>query len=119
MSSNGVHHAADEQIDSLYSFWPGLAPAPAPLPEAAFSLTLKGRMAGVDALLTVRGATPAEFQRNLEAVRGLLDAPTQAVQASNGKGWCQKHGVQMQEQHKDGRTWRSHRLENGSWCKGK
>ena len=122
-STNGVHHPTDEAIDSLYSFWPGTTPAPAPLPEAAFSLTLKGTLAGVDALLTVRGMTAAAFQANLEAMRGLLDAPT-APQASSppqgqGQAWCAKHGVQMKETTKDGRSWNSHRLPEGGWCKGR
>jgi hypothetical protein len=74
MNTNGTHHeATEEQIDRLYAFWPGATPPPAPLPEAAFSLTLKGHLAGVDALLTVRGQTPEQFQRNLQAIRGLLD----------------------------------------------
>jgi hypothetical protein len=40
--TNGVHHEADEAIDSLYAWMPPSPPAQA-LPEAAFSLTLKGR----------------------------------------------------------------------------
>jgi hypothetical protein len=57
-SPNGVHHPTDEAIDSLYSFWPGTTPAPQPLPEAAFSLTLKGTLDGHEALLTARGHKP-------------------------------------------------------------
>src|SRR5215831_2516644 len=68
-------HATDEAIDSLYSWWPGMQTTPQPLPEAAFSLTLKGTLDGVETLLIVRGQTPAEFKANLAAVRGLLDAP--------------------------------------------
>ena len=76
--TNGVHHdadAADAAIDSLCSWWPGTAPAPALCPEAALSLMLKGTLDGHEALLTVRGQSAAEFQRNLQAIRGLLDAP--------------------------------------------
>jgi hypothetical protein len=76
VSTNGVHHPTDEAIDSLYSFWPGATPAPQPLPEAAFSLTLKGQLGGVDAWLTVRAMSAAEFLVNLKTIRGLLDAPT-------------------------------------------
>src|SRR5262245_29515226 len=68
-------HATDEAIDSLYSWWPGLQTPAQPLPEAAFSLTLKGTLDGVETLLTVRGQTPEEFKANLASVRGLLDAP--------------------------------------------
>ena len=123
ISTNGTTPGAsrtDEAIDSLYSFWPGAQPAPQPLPEAAFSLTLKGTLDGQEALLTARGQTAAAFQANLEAIRGLLDAPTQApAQASStAEGWCRKHGLQMTQTHKDGKTWWSHKTPDG-WCKGR
>ena len=122
--TNGVHHATDEAIDELYSWWPGLqTPPPAPCPEAAFSLTLKGTLAGVEALCTVRGQTPAEFKANLAAVRGLLDAP-KAPQAPStpqgtGKDYCAIHNVTMQLNTKEGRSWWSHRTTEGQWCKGR
>jgi len=57
-------------------------PAPAArvstLPEAAFSLCLKGRLAGQDAQLTIRGSSYEEFAANVATVRGLLDAPVLA-----------------------------------------
>jgi len=34
------------------------------------------------------------------------------------EGWCHKHGVQMRQNHKKGRSWWSHRIADG-WCKGK
>jgi hypothetical protein len=33
-------------------------------------------------------------------------------------GFCPVHNVQMQENHKDGRTWYSHKVD-GRWCKGR
>jgi hypothetical protein len=138
--TNGVHHATDEAIDHLYSWMPGLTPQPQPCPEAAFSLTLKGTLDGQEALLTARGQTAAEFKRNLEAIRGLLDAvPAQASsQAPQGQlspqqhnalaqhrpitqtGWCAVHIVEMKwNDGKEGkRGWYSHRTDDG-WCKGK
>jgi hypothetical protein len=99
-------------------------PAPQPLPEAAFSLTLKGTLDGIEALFTVRGQTAAEFQANLAAVRGLLDTPqtppaNQGASQGQGKGWCTKHGVQMKLTEKNGKSWWSHRTADGSWCKGR
>jgi hypothetical protein len=89
-------------------------------PEALFSLTLKGALDGHETLLTVRGQTPAQFQANLAVVRGLLDpVPTPPAQAAPGEGWCPTHQVRMQQNHKNGRTWLSHRLADGQWCKGK
>ena len=106
-------------------------PAAVPCPEALFSLTLKGHIDGHEALLTARGQTADEFQRNLAAIRGLLDAPAspqgpagqeQGPQASppsasEEQRWCPKHGDKMQRNEKEGRSWWSHR-HAGQWCKG-
>jgi hypothetical protein len=126
MSTNGSTNGAsayEADLDQLYSWMPPQAPAPAPLPEAALSLTLKGSVGGIEAMLTIRGQSPEEFKRNLAAVRGLLDAvpvkvqePQQAV--SQGEGFCQKHHCAMQENVKEGRRWFSHRTAEG-WCKGR
>jgi hypothetical protein len=91
MSSNGVHLEADEAIDTLYSWFPPQAPAPAPCPEAVFSCTLRGKLDGIETLLTVRGMTAAEFQQNLQQVRGLLDAPALPPALPQGKAWCAVH----------------------------
>ena len=126
LHTNGTTpHTADEMIDTLYSFWPGARPAPQPCPEAPFSLTLKGALGGHEALLTARGSTAAEFKANIEAIKGLLDAvpakactpvPTQEP----GEGSCAVHATTMYLNHgKDGRTWYSHRLPEGGFCKGK
>jgi hypothetical protein len=107
----------DADLDELYAWMPPDAPAPAPLPEAAFSLTLKGRVGGVDALLTVRGMTSADFHANLAAVRGLMDVPPPPPQGQDA-GWCAKHQTAMQRNDKHGRQWYSHKVQDG-WCKGK
>jgi hypothetical protein len=97
---------------------PAPTSAPVSLPEAAFSLTLKGTLDGVEALLTARGQTAQEFTRNLEAIRGLLDAPTPA-QGQQPDGWCAVHQTALKLNHgRDGRTWLSHRTAEG-WCKGR
>jgi hypothetical protein len=120
----------DAGIDVLYSFWPGTAPAPAPCPEAALSLTVKGLLNGNEAMLTIRGQSAEEFQKNLAAVRGLLDAPqppqapatppSPAARPTQGQDWCQKHAVQMRwNEGKEGRKgWFSHKTGQG-WCKGR
>ena len=80
---------------------------------------------GHETLLTARGQTAAEFKRNLEAIKGVLDpvpapASTPAPTQGQGKGYCAKHGVQMPwHAGKDGRKgWYSHRTDAG-WCKGR
>jgi len=32
---------------------------------------------------------------------------------------CPIHNAEMKRREKDGKTWYSHRLEDGSWCRGK
>ena len=133
MSTNGTHptaSSADEAIDLLYAWYPPQT-APAACPEAVFSLTLKGHIAGNEALLTCRGQTPAQFKANLEAIRGLLDpvsTPPRSTPGETGKPtqgpaselhWCRAHQVQMTENVKDHRRWWSHRLLEGGFCKGK
>jgi hypothetical protein len=111
----GIHKRVQQEITAVET-----TPAPpAPLPEAAFSLTLKGTMDGQDALLTVRGMTATEFQTNLAAIRGVLDMPQPPRQLQAGdKSWCQVHQVAMRQTTKEGRTWWSHKTDQG-WCKGR
>jgi DNA invertase Pin-like site-specific DNA recombinase len=45
-------------------------------------------------------------------------AADEAPTLGQGKGWCHKHGLQMTQSHKDGRSWWSHKTADG-WCKGK
>jgi hypothetical protein len=104
--------------------------AAAPLPEAAFSLTLKGTIGGHEAMLTVRGRNPQEFQANVAAIRGMLDAPTvpgaqhtapaptPAAPATTPDGWCAVHNVQMKRQSNDRGSWWSHKVGD-TWCRGK
>jgi hypothetical protein len=99
-------------------------------PEALFALTLKGRLAGADALLTVRGRTAAEFTANLEAVKGLLEPSAPAVPQPSpppatapgtpppAEGWCAIHGVPMKQQSNERGAWWSHKTAEG-WCRGK
>lgn len=125
-STNGAS-AHDADLDQLYAWMPPQAPAPAPLPEAALSLTLKGTLGGVEAMLTIRGQSPDEFKRNLESVKGLLDAPTPPASQplgpqsqGKGEGWCSLHNTALHLNHgKDGRTWYSHKLPEGGFCKGR
>ena len=98
---------------------------PEPLPEAAFSLTIKGTIGGHEAMLTVRGQTAPAFAANVVAVRGLLDpqaqpaAPAQPTPAATQEGWCAVHSMQMGRQSNARGSWFSHKTAEGSWCKGK
>ena len=86
-------------------------------------MTLRGKLGGVETLLTIRAMTPEEFKRNVEQVRGLLDpvptpAPVSTQSQPQGPGWCAVHELQMKLNYRDGHSWFSHQTADG-WCKGR
>ena len=104
-STNGVHHPTDADLDTLYAWVAQPQPPVQPSVEPCFSVTLRGLLGGVDALLTVRGQTAEAFKANLEAIKGLLDAPVApaAGPTQGQEGYCGKHGVNMKlNRGKDG-----------------
>jgi hypothetical protein len=125
-SSNGTTSGVSDyeaDLDQLYAWMPPQT-LPQPCPEALFSLTLRGKIGGQEALLTARGQTAAEFKANVEAIKGLLDPPQPAatpVQASSqSESWCKVHNVAMKQTTKEGKSWYSHYDQGaGKWCKGK
>ena len=84
------------------------APA-APLPEAPVSITLKATLHGHEVLVTLRGVDFASVKAQVEQasewlrVQAPAQPPTQSPE--HPEGWCSKHGVQMRQNHKEGRTW--------------
>jgi hypothetical protein len=97
------------------------APA-ASLSEAPVSITLKATLQGHEVMVTLRGVDFASVKAQVEQasewlkVQAPAQSPTQSTEQP--EGWCSKHGVQMKLNHKDGRSWWSHRTADG-WCKGK
>ena len=97
------------------------APAPpdtpaAPLPEAPVSITLKAMLHGHEVLVTLRGVDFASVKAQVEDASQWLKA--QSGHTADETPQCPKHGVPMQLNHKDGRSWWSHKTLDG-WCKGK
>jgi hypothetical protein len=96
---------------------------PAPLPEAPVSITLKATLHGHEVLVTLRGVDFASVKAQVEQASEWLkvQAPAQPPMQGAGQpeGWCSKHGVQMRQNHKNGRSWWSHRLADGTWGKGR
>jgi hypothetical protein len=99
----------------------------APLPEAPVSITLKATLHGHEVMVTLRGVDFASVKAQVEQasewlkVQAPVQPPTQgAGQADHSQqpGWCAKHSVQMTQNHKNGRSWWSHKTAAG-WCKGK
>ena len=89
-----------------------------PLPEAPVSITLKASVHGFETLVTLRGADFASVQAQVEHAAQWLKAQAPQQGSSQGKDWCSKHGIQMKQTTKDGRSWWSHKTAAG-WCKGK
>ena len=93
-----------------------------PLPEAPVSITLKATLHGHEVLVTLRGVDFASVKTQVEQASEWLrvQAPAQSPRqgTEHPAGWCSKHGVQMKLNHKDGRSWWSHKTAEG-WCKGK
>ena len=99
-------------------------PAPdipgAPLPEAPASVNVHLEIAGRQVQLTLRDSDEGRLLARLDAILqrfSLVVKPTD-TQTPPAAGWCAKHGVQMTQNHKDGRSWWSHKTADG-WCKGK
>lgn len=109
---------------------PASQPTPAqpsaPLPEAPASANVHLELAGRQVQLTLRDSDEVRLLARLDAVlqRFPLVVPPASPQGqaaqdrSERSGWCAKHGIQMIQNHKDGRSWYSHKTAEG-WCKGK
>jgi hypothetical protein len=103
--------------------------APAALPEAPASVNCHIMLEGRQVQVTLRDTDEQQLLKRLTAVLRQYpvlpsaNAKNQRSASSEtpDKGqpdWCPIHGCAMQENHKDGRTWHSHKTADG-WCKGK
>jgi hypothetical protein len=86
------------------------------LPEAPVSITLKATLHGHEVMVTLRGTDFASVKAQVEDASQWLQA--QSGQVADSTPQCPKHGVPLKLNHKDGRSWWSHRTADG-WCKGK
>ena len=76
-------------------------------------------LAGHQVQLTLRDSDEGRLLVRLDAILQrfpLVVKPTDTP--ARPDGWCSKHGVQMTQNHKEGRTWYSHKTADG-WCKGR
>jgi hypothetical protein len=108
---------------------PAPEPLPAPvaacaLPEAPASVNVHLTIAGRQVQLTLRDTDETRLLARLQTVLAQYPAPApparQAAPQGTGKDYCHIHNVTMPlNTGKDGRTWYSHRLPEGGFCKGK
>jgi hypothetical protein len=102
---------------------------PPACPEAASSVNLYLTIGGYKAQLTLRDMDEERLLTRLEAILKRFPAPeapqksAAAEQPATPEGWCRRHDLQMDLQtskdpNRPGQWW-SHRLADGTWCKGK
>jgi hypothetical protein len=109
---------------------PAPAPAPQASPEAPFSVTLKGAVGGISALLTVRAATADELRARLTQITGLLDAPAPPTVPFARAGAsrtsppstetvpvCQWHGAMRESAKAKGTYFCPAKMGDNSYCK--
>lgn len=93
------------------------------LPEAPASVNCHITLEGRQVQVTLRDTDETRLLGRLAALLKHYPLP-ETVQAppqhtTPQPGWCARHGVPMVQNQKAGRFWYSHRLPNGTWCKGK
>jgi hypothetical protein len=76
--------------------------------------------------ITLRGETGKDLLEKANvAISFLLEQGNHPCENNNNHHsngdtqTCPIHNCQMRRYEKDGRSWFSHRLEDGSWCRGK
>jgi hypothetical protein len=99
------------------------APGPQTLPEAPASVNCHITLEGRQVQITLRDTNETRLLQRLTALLQQYPVPappaTQGPSQGHGKGWCSKHNVQMKLHQKEGRSWFSHRLPEGGYCKGR
>jgi hypothetical protein len=74
---------------------------------------------GREVQVTLRDTDEARLLVRVEELLQRFPVPqASSSPQERGKDWCPLHNVQMKENHKDGRSWWSHRTAEG-WCKGR
>lgn len=99
---------------------------PAPQPpqahsEAPASVNLELKIGGRWARITLRDSDEGRLLTRLEALLQRFPLEAEATQAptADRPDWCKKHNVEMRRFEKEGRSWYSHQLPDGSWCRGR
>ena len=109
----------DKRVREVLAALPVPTPATpaASLPEAPASVNVRLVLDGREVQLTLRDSDETRLLARLEAVLARFPLPATPSTAP-GEGWCSRHTVQMKQTTKDGRTWWSHKTDQG-WCKGR
>jgi hypothetical protein len=105
--SNGQAETARQPVQMQAS--------PAPLPEAPASVNVYLTVSGRQVQLTLRDNDESRLLARLDVI---LQRFPGGEKPADDTPQCPKHGVPMKLNHKDGRSWGSHKTVDG-WCKGK
>jgi hypothetical protein len=114
-ASNGTTTPAPEQATTEAP----IATPILPLPEAASSANCFITLAGRQVQLTLRDHDEQRLLQRLETLLQQFPIVEETTQDNPPEGWCPIHHVQMKRYTKNHKTWWSHRLNNGAWCRGK
>jgi len=94
------------------------SPVPLVLPEAPASANVYVTIAGRKVQLTLRDHDEHCLLARMEQV--LSRFPEEEPESTTPpEGWCPIHQCQMKYYTKNHKSWWSHRLNNGAWCRGK
>jgi hypothetical protein len=79
---------------------------------------------GFSCMLTLRSETGLELLEKADAALSFLlekgySPCNNNNHLPNDTRWCTIHQCEMRRREKDSKTWYSHRLEDGGWCRGK
>jgi hypothetical protein len=121
-ASNGTTTPAPEQVDEAPVATPvqeTVATPILPLPEAPASANCYVTLAGRQVQLTLRDHDEQRLLQRLETLLQQFPLVEEKTQDNPPEGWCPIHHVQMKRYTKNHKTWWSHRLNNGAWCRGK
>jgi len=90
------------------------------------SITLKATLNGHEVMVTLRGVDFASVKAQVEQASQWLSVqvPPQppahrTTQADHDESpYCHRHKAALKRFSKDGRSWYSHKMADGRWCKG-
>lgn len=94
------------------------------LPEAPASVNCYLMLEGRQVQLTLRDTDEARLLQRLATILQQYPAPPLKARAQGNpqapqEDWCRIHTTAMKINEKNGRTWYSHRMEDGTYCQGR
>jgi len=126
-----VEENVEESVALAASFRPSTPGTPPAHSEAPASMNTYVAIGGYKVQVTLRGDDEQQLLLRMGKFLSQFPPTEPAPPASTPpastapaappvpEGWCRRHDLQMTQQHNAKGSWWSHRLADGSWCKGK